>query len=74
MDARFWIKRFLTVAVGAFLVLLLAERLKGHGWRAALVFGAEWALISTAVFVATRVYYARKGVACALCKDMPEER
>ena len=73
MGARFWIRRFFTVAMGAFIILLLAERLKGHGWRTALVFGAAWGLITAAVFVATRMYHASRGRACAMCKDMPEE-
>jgi hypothetical protein len=73
MGARFWIKRCLAVALGAFLLLLLAERLKGHGWREALAFSAAWALISASIFIGTRLYHSSHGQACAMCKDMPEE-
>lgn len=57
---------------GVFSALLLVELLKGHGWRAAGAFSGFWALISTCVFVATRMYRSNKGQACAICKDTPE--
>ena len=72
MSIGFWIRRFITVAAGAFVVLLAVELLKGHGWKAGAAFSALWSLISTTVFVVTRVYYARRGVACAVCMDTPE--
>ena len=72
MGARFWIRRFCVVCAGIFAVLLFAERLKGHGWRAAIIFSALWALISASIFIGTRLYYASKGQACPLCKDTPE--
>jgi len=72
MGARFWIRRFWVAYLVMYLILLAAERIKGHSWRAALVFSALWALISASVFVGTRLYYASTGQACAICKDMPE--
>lgn len=72
MGAWFWIKRFFLVYVGVSLVLLLSERIKGHGWRGALTFSALWAVITTTVFIATRMYYSRRGVACPVCQDTPE--
>lgn len=74
MGVRFWIKRFFLVAAGAFLVLLLVERLKSHGWHAAFAFSSFWALATATVFIGTRMYYASRGVACPMCKDLPEER
>lgn len=73
MGARFWIKRFCVMYAGIFAALLLVERLKGHGWRAALAFSGLWALISAGIFIGTRLHYASKGVACPLCKDTPEQ-
>ena len=72
MGTRFWIRRAFVVYAGIFLALLLVERLKGHAWRAALVFSGLWALISACVFVAARMYQSRKGQACVICKDTPE--
>lgn len=71
MGARFWIRRFCLTYPVMYLILLAAERTKGHDWRAALVFSAQWALISASVFVGTRLYYASTGQACAICRDMP---
>lgn len=71
MGTRFWIRRFCVMLVGVFAVLLLVERLKGHDWRAALAFSALWGLITASVFIGTRLYYASRGVACAICKDTP---
>ncbi len=71
MGLRFWIKRFLTVYAGAFLLLALSEHLKGHHGRTAWDFSALWALISASVFIAARLYHARRGRACAICNDTP---
>ena len=72
MGPRFWIKRFLMVYVGAFLLLALSEYFKGHHGRSARGFSSLWALISASIFIATRIYHARRGRACAICKDTPE--
>ena len=73
MGARFWIRRAFVMYAGIFLVLVLVERMKGHGWRAALGFSGLWALISMSIFIGTRLHYASKGQACPLCKDTPEQ-
>ena len=68
----FWIKRFLMVSALVFAILLAAEVVKGGtlqgGWPSALF----WASTSAAVFTGSRYYQARKGLACALCRDLPE--
>ncbi|HXC15844.1 MAG TPA: hypothetical protein VNV60_00235 [Holophagaceae bacterium] len=73
MGARFWIRRSFLVYAGIFSVLLLVERMKGHEWRGALVFSGLWALISASIFIGTRLYYASRGQACAICRDTPEQ-
>ena len=72
MGVAFWIRRFFWVYGIAFLILLTSERIKAHGWRDGLVFSALWALITASVYIGTRLYYSSQGVACAICKDMPE--
>ena len=72
MGAIFWIKRFFVVYAGVFLVLVLAERIKGHDWHTAIAFSAVWALVSTGIFVRARRYQAKRGQACAICRDTPE--
>jgi hypothetical protein len=68
----FWITRLLMVMTLVFSILLAMEVLKGGtlqaGWPSALI----WAGISAAVFTGSRYYQARKGLACALCRDLPE--
>ena len=68
----FWITRLLIVTALVFAILLAVEVLKGGtlqvGWPGALL----WAGISASVFTGSRYYQARKGLACALCRDLPE--
>ena len=73
MRIGFWVKRYCVVTLSAFVILLVVELLKGHRWQAGWKFSALWSLITATVFVATRIYYVRKGVACPLCADMPED-
>jgi hypothetical protein len=72
MSLTFWIKRFCLVFCGAFVVLLAVNLLKGKGARASVIESVIWAGIATTVFIATRLYYSRKGKHCALCRDTPE--
>jgi hypothetical protein len=72
MGTAFWIKRFTQVSTLAFVILLAFEVLKGGSIRAGWIGSASWALISAAVFTATRIYRSRQGQACALCRDLPE--
>ncbi len=71
MGRTFWIKRFLTVWLLAFAVLLAVELLKGHGTQAALAFSAAWSLLAASIFTAARLYQSRRGRHCAVCNDIP---
>ena len=71
MPLSFWIKRFLAVFSGVFLVLLAVGLLKDRPLRQAVAESALWAAISTTIFIATRVYYSRRGQHCELCGDTP---
>ncbi|MDB5908472.1 MAG: hypothetical protein JWP34_2586 [Massilia sp.] len=69
---QFWVKRFLWVTGIVFMMLMAAALLRGRTVEVALTESLVWALISSAIFTAVRYYKARKGEACALCKDTVE--
>lgn len=69
MGTQFWIKRTLVVFISVFAILFVVEILKGHSLMDSLLFSLLWSALSTATFIATRLYYSRKGVDCALCQD-----
>jgi hypothetical protein len=71
---RFWIRRYLTVFAIAFAVIAIAQLLKGHTNRYAVVQGLLWATISATVFSGSRIWQSRRGRHCALCGDTPEMR
>jgi len=71
MPLSFWIKRFLAVFSGVFLLLLVVGLLKDRPLRQVVSESALWAAISTAIFIVTRVYYSRRGQRCELCGDTP---
>jgi hypothetical protein len=70
---EFWVRRFLWMAGIVFMILMAASLLRGRSVETALSESFLWALISSAVFTGWRYYQARKGVACALCKDTVED-
>jgi hypothetical protein len=74
MPLSFWIKRFIIVFLGVFVVLLIFGILKERGLARAAAESALWAGISATIFIATRIYRARKGQHCELCRDTPEMR
>lgn len=72
MGARFWIQRFLTVLLGAFLVIGAAQMIRTRNVQYSLTQALGWGLASAVVFTATRLYRSRKGQHCAICRDTPE--
>ncbi len=74
MGTMFWIRRFLLVFTGAAVVIAAVQLLKGHGVAYALSQGLAWAAISSTVFTSARLFQARRGRHCALCRDTPEMR
>lgn len=74
MRPGFWIKRFCTVLLGAFVVIAVARRIRGHDLAYAIQQGAIWAPISAALFTGARFFHSRRGNHCALCRDTPELR
>lgn len=74
MGTAFWIKRFLTVLVGASVVIGGAQMLKGHGLQYCATQGAIWGFLSATVFTGARVFQSRRGQHCAICRDTPKMR
>jgi hypothetical protein len=72
MKPTFWIRRFLLVFFGAFVVLATAGFVRGRPWETVLADSGLWGAIAATLFVATRLYHSRKGRHCALCRDTPE--
>lgn len=72
MGALFWLRRFLTVWLSAFVIIGGVQLLKGHLLTYAATQGAIWASISATIFTVARFFQARRGQQCALCNDTPE--
>ena len=72
MGTTFWFKRFLTVLVGAFVIIGAAQMLKGRDLPYSATQAAIWGTIAATVFTAARVFQSRRGQHCAICKDTPE--
>ena len=68
----FWARRFLIVAVLATIIILGAKLTRGFALDEVLTESFLWGLLSATVFTGTRYYNARRGVACAMCRDTPE--
>jgi hypothetical protein len=71
MPLSFWIRRFLVVYSGTFLVLLVVALQRDRTWARAATESALWAGIAASIFTATRVYRSRQGQHCELCGDTP---
>ncbi len=68
----FWIRRFIWVAGIATMVILGSKLLRGFALDQVITESFVWGLTTAAVFIGTRYYYARRGIACAMCRDTPE--
>jgi len=62
---------YATVFSIAFLVIGAAHLLRARPLSFAISEALLWASITAAVYVASRLYNARRGRACALCQDPP---
>ena len=61
MGTAFWIRRFVTVFVGAFGLIAASHLVRGRGLEYALVEAGLWAPITACVFTAARLYQSRRG-------------
>ncbi len=72
MGKAFWIRRYVTAFVVAVALIGGSQLLRGHTLGFSTMHGLIWGAISSSIFIATRLFYARRGYACAMCKDTPE--
>lgn len=72
MSVGFWVKRFLTVLVGAFAIICVAQLLWGHDVAYSATQAAIWSTLAALIFTVARFFQARRGQHCAICKDTPE--
>lgn len=72
MKPAFWIKRFLVVCAGVFAVLFIVGILRGRTPGSVALESAFWSLVTTSIFLTTRLIRSRKGQQCELCRDTPE--
>jgi len=68
-STAFWIRRYLTVVAGVFVLLTGTYLLYGMSGADALREAGIWSVLSGSVFTASRYRQARKGMHCALCRD-----
>lgn len=69
----FWVRRFLMVAGAVTLIIIASKLLRGFAPAEVLSESFLWGLAAGAVFTGTRYYNASRGVACALCRDTPQD-
>ncbi len=74
MGIKFWVLRFFKVFAGVFILLFAIHLIKGNQILNSSIFAVIWAFLSTSVFVGSRVYQSRKGIACELCNDIPNKK
>lgn len=72
MGTAFWVRRFLSVFAGAFVVIAAVQLLKGRDVGNATLMALAWAAAAATVFTTSRIYQSRRGQHCAICKDTPE--
>jgi hypothetical protein len=71
MGTTFWIRRYVLVLVGTFVVIAGAQVLRGRALEASIIHGLIWSVVSASIFVGARIYQSRKGQHCAICNDIP---
>jgi hypothetical protein len=70
----YWIGQFLLAASTMFAILIVVELLKGHTFGETWPSTLAWTLAVSAIFIGNRYRNVRKGIACALCKDLPAKK
>ncbi len=66
MGWKYWLKRFLLAFIGAALVLLAIELLKGHEPQRAALFAAAWGTAFAVIFTLIGYVRYRRNPACML--------
>lgn len=71
MPTRKWTLQATLMFVALSLVFALVQLAKGHELWESLRFGLYWFVVSTALFLITRIRNYRKQIYCKLCNDLP---
>jgi hypothetical protein len=71
MPVKKWLIQYAIAIIVAGGLLGLIQLLKGRGLEYSIEFGVLWGFISATLFLATRIYYFRKGLYCRVCADLP---
>jgi len=74
MGFKFWIIRALKVFFGVSVTLFIVQLLKQHAIEDAILFTVSWSLLTTSIFIFSRIYQSGKGVECTLCNDIPDSK
>lgn len=72
MATEFWVKRFVTVLTGAFIIICSGQIIQGHTVGNSIMHGGIWSPLTACLFTVSRYFQARNGQHCAICKDTPE--
>ncbi len=72
MGIKFWFIRAVKVFLAVTALLFVIELFKQHSVQEAILFAVTWSLVSTAIFIGSRLYQSRKGIECELCNDIPK--
>lgn len=72
MPIKKWIIQYLIATPVVAMLLGGIQMLKGRELEYAVEFGLLWGVISTTIFIATRIYYYKKGLYCKVCNDLPK--
>lgn len=62
-----WVRRYLIAFAAAFIAIAGAQLLRGRTAEFATLHGLIWSAISSAIFVGTQAYRARKQKPCVVC-------
>ncbi|MFC0251846.1 hypothetical protein [Massilia consociata] len=66
-----WSGQYLLAASSMFMLLEVIDMLRGEAFGAAWRESLAWAVLAAAIFIGSRYYQAKRGAACAVCKDPP---
>ena len=72
-STRFWIFRYLTIVGGLFALLAGLYLLRGMALADAAGEALVWSLLAGTLLTASRYHKARRGIACALCRDTVQD-
>ena len=64
-----WSMLWLKVCAACFIIFSAVQLFKGKTWLYAIEFGALWSVITAGVYIGARIYYARRAIDCAKCKE-----